>query len=429
MKKVRLGLIGFGTIGSGVVKNVLQNNELFKKRRGFELELKYICDIDITRDRGVKVDKNTLTTDWKKVVDDKDIDIIIELVGGVDFPNEIVSRALDNGKHVVTANKALIASKGESIYQKAMEKKSLIGIEASVAGGIPIIRVIKEALAADRIQAIYGIINGTTNYILTKMIDESMPFETALKKAQELGFAEADPTLDINGGDAAAKISILSSLAFNTMAGYNDVYTEGIDGIDLQDVKYAISMGYTVKLLAVTKLDEKGDVELRVNPCLVPETNSLASVKNEFNAVLLESEFLGKSMYYGRGAGSLPTASAVMSDIISIAESIVNHSEYSHFKDNAHTKRRIKNINELESRYYLRINTEDKPGVLAKVAGILAAKNISIAEVHQKETHNEAVPVILVTHKAKEKDFKDCISEIDKLDFIKKASVFIRLVE
>jgi homoserine dehydrogenase len=429
LKKIKLGLIGFGTIGSGVVKEVIKFKELITRRNNVELEFKYICDLDTQTDRGVKIDKSILTSDWKKVVNDDEVDIIIELVGGVDFPSEIVSTAIKNGKHVVTANKALIAAKGEDLFKLAFDKKRYIGFEASVAGGIPIIRVIREALAGDRIEAIFGIINGTTNYILTKMIDEKMPFDEALKKAQELGFAEADPTLDINGGDAAAKISILASLAFNTCVEYSDVYMEGIENIDLKDVEYAVAMGYTIKLLAITKQDENSDIEVRVHPTLVPVKNSLASVKNEFNAVLMDSEFLGNSMYYGRGAGSLPTASAVVGDICSIASKISSGAEYGHVKYFEKSKSRVKDISELASRFYLRINTEDRSGVLAKVAGILADKNISIAEVHQKESSENIIPVVIVTHEAKEKDFADCIKKIDSLDFIKKKSVIFRLVE
>ncbi len=429
MKKVKLGLIGFGTIGSGVVQTIFKNCELIKKRRGIDLEFKYICDIDLRTYRGVDVDENVLIDDWKTVVNDPEIEIIIELVGGDDLPFEIVKTAIENGKHVVTANKSLLARKGKEIYEAAIKNKTLLGLEASVAGGIPIIRVIKESLVGDNIYAIYGIINGTTNYILTKMIDEKMPFNDALKLAQELGFAETDPALDINGGDAAAKITILASLAFNTSVRYEDTYVEGIEHIQLQDVEYAYSMGYAIKLLAITKLEQDDSVEVRVHPCLVPLENSLASVKNEFNAIMLDSEFLGDSMYYGRGAGSLPTASAVVADIIDIAEHVTSNAEYSHFKDMTHSERRIKKMDEIESRYFLRVTTEETPGVLAEIASILADKKISIAGVYQKETQGLFVHVIIVTYSALEKDFLDCIKKINELEYIKKESVFYRLID
>ncbi len=429
MKKVKLGLIGFGTIGTGVVKTILKNNELIKKRRGIDLEFKYICDKDLKTYRNVEVEKELLVDDWKTVVDDDEIDIIIELVGGVDLPFQIVSQAIEKGKHVVTANKALLAAKGKDIYQAAVKNRTLLGLEASVAGGIPIIRVIKESLVGDNIHAIYGIINGTTNYILTKMIDDSMPFNQALEMAQELGFAEADPTLDINGGDAAAKITILASLAFNTSINYEDVFVEGIENIELLDVEYAYSMGYSIKLLALTKLQVDESVEIRVHPCLVPLENSLASVKNEYNAISLDSEFLGNSMYYGKGAGSFPTASAVVADIVDLAEYVTSKAEYSHFKDMPHSDREIRSINDIECRYYLRITTEDIPGVLANVLGILAEKGISIAGVHQKETQGLYVHVIIVTYKAVEKDFKECVERIDDMDSIKKESVYYRLID
>jgi homoserine dehydrogenase len=406
-----------------------KNRELIKKRRGVDLEFKYICDKDLTSYRGIHVDDKILTDDWKKVVNDDEIEIVIELVGGIDLPFQIFQKAIEKEKHIVTANKALLSAKGQQIYDLSIKNKILLGLEASVAGGIPIIRVVKEALVGDSINGIYGIINGTTNYILTKMIDEQMTFKEALLRAQELGFAEADPTLDINGGDAAAKISILAALAFNTSVRYEDVFVEGIEGIELQDVDYAYSMGYAIKLLAITKMHQDETIEVRVHPCLVPLDNSLAAVKNEYNAILVDSMFFGESMYYGRGAGSLPTASAVVADIIDIAEHITSMAEYSHFKDMPHYDRKIKNIKDIKSRFYMRINTEDKPGALAKTAGILAQKDISIAEVHQKETHAGFVHIVIITHEAGEKEFLECVDKINGMDFIKKDTIFFRLIE
>ncbi len=428
MSKVTLALVGFGTIGTGVIEILKNNSEIIKKRTGIEIVLKYIVDIDITTPRKTDLASAIKITNYKEALKDPEVDIVIELVGGTGFSSILVEESIKSGKNVVTANKALLAEKGAALFKLADENGKNIGFEGSVGGGIPIIRTVSDALVGDKIYSIYGIVNGTTNYILTKMFEEDQSFDAALKQAQKLGFAEADPTLDINGHDAAHKIAILAALAFNTAVDYHQVYTEGIEEIKLEDIRNAEELGYIIKLLAIAKLDPDNTVEVRVNPTLVPADNQLAFVSNEFNAVLIESAFLGNSMYYGRGAGSHPTASAVIGDIIDIAKSIkspVKSIKYVPFNNY-----QLKNIGDIESRYYVRFNVLDKPGVLSKISGIFGNNNISIASVIQEErSKTNYVPLIMTTHTALEKNMNRALDEIEKLDFNKKQGVMLRVME
>lgn len=428
MPKVNVALVGYGTIGVGVVE-ILQNNaDLIEKRTGVRVELKYVADKDTTTPRRTTLSTAELTTDYRKVLADPEVDIVIELVGGTTFAYQLVEETLKAGKNAVTANKALLAERGTPLFELADKQGKVIGFEASVCGGIPIIRTITNALVGDNIEAIYGIVNGTTNYILTKMYEENMTFDVALKQAQELGFAEADPTLDIGGFDAAHKIAILGALAFNNTITYDKVYVEGIRDIHLEDVKIAGQLGYVVKLLGIAKKDEGGQIELRVNPTLVPAHNQLAAVRNEFNAALVESEYLGTSMYYGRGAGSRPTATAVVADVVSIARSIDKPgrtSKYVPFDDY-----RVKPMGDVKSRYYLRFNVVDKPGVLSYISGVFSKNHISIASVIQEErSEKDYVPLILTTHTAYERDTLKSLDEIEKSDMTNGRGVMLRMLD
>lgn len=427
MNPIGIALIGFGTIGTGVIEILQTNRELIRKRAGTDIRIKYVVDKDTTTSRRVQPEGVAITDDYKAALNDPEVHIVIELVGGTDFSYKLVEESLKAGKNVVTANKALLAEKGAALFALSHEADKVIGFEASVAGGIPIIRTLTNALVGDNVSAIYGIVNGTTNYILTKMFEESLDFETALKQAQELGFAEADPTLDIEGGDAAHKIALLGALAFNNDLTFEQVHAEGISGINLEDVHIAGDLGYVIKLLGIAKIEGE-EIELRVNPTLVPENNQLASVRNEFNAVMIESKFLGTSMYYGRGAGSQPTATAVVADVISIARSIdlpSRTSKYSRFNSYP-----VKPMGDIRSRYYVRFNVQDKVGVLSKISGIFGSNNISIASVLQFErSENEFVPLILTTHSAVEKDIVKSLDEIEKEEFSKQRGVMLRILD
>jgi homoserine dehydrogenase len=428
MSKIGVAVIGFGTIGSGVVKILQENRELIRKRTNVDVQLKYVVDVDWSKPRDIEILDAKKSSDYKEALADKDVDVVIELVGGIDFAYKLTEETLKAGKNVVTANKALLAERGEPLFELANKMGKSIGFEGSVAGGIPIIRTVTFALAGEQINAIYGILNGTTNYILTKMLEEGMDFKTALKQAQQLGFAEADPTLDIEGVDAAHKISILSSLAFNNRLIYDGIHIEGITKINLEDVRVASEMGYVLKLLGISKIHEDNTIELRVNPTLVPKDYQLASVRNEFNAVLVDGKYLGRTMYYGRGAGSLPTATAVVGDVISIArfrEAPIKTTKYVSFNDY-----KMKPIGEIESRYYIRFNVVDRPGVLSKISGVFGENDISIASVLQEErSETEFVPLIMTTHTAKEKNIKNALDIIEKMDFTKKRGVMLRIME
>ncbi len=423
MKKLNIGLIGFGTIGTGVAKLINKNKKLICEKTGVTLELKKIADIDIKTNRGVKINKNILTTDADEILGNNDIDIVIELVGGTGIAKQFVLKALKSGQHVVTANKALLSKFGKQIFKTAEKNKTYIQFEASVGGGIPIIKVIKESLVANKIQQIYGIMNGTTNYILTKMEEERIDFRDALKQAQKLGFAEADPTLDISGGDAAHKLQILASLGFNKYIEDTKIYHEGIENIDLTDINYVADLGYKIKLLAIAKIENK-EIEVRVHPTIIPQRHLLSSIKDEFNAVYVKGDAMGPQLFYGKGAGALPTASAVVSDILDIAKKLMdNNQNYTEKFYNENSKLTIKNFNDITCRYYFRFHTEDKPGVLAKISSILGKFNISLTSVVQKETGQKVVPIVMLSHSANEKNVQNAIKEIKKLRMVKNIKI------
>jgi len=437
---INVGIIGFGTVGTGTVRILLENKDVLKERLGFEINLRKIAVRDIVRDRGIKVPEGVLTTDVDAVLNDPHIDIVVEVIGGIRPAKDFILKAINNGKHVVTANKALLATDGNEIFTAAQEAGIEIGFEASVAGGIPIIKVIREGLVANRIKAVYGIINGTSNYILTKMTDENVEFSVALKEAQDLGYAEADPTLDIEGIDSAHKLAILAYLSYGIPILYKNIYTEGISKISSQDIDFASELGYKVKLLAIAKATppfppyqggENGgvEVELRVHPTMIPKDYLISKVDGPFNAVYVEGDATGSTLYYGRGAGAMPTGSAVVSDIVDIARDIKKNAT-GRIPVMVKTIRdvRIKKIDDVISMYYFRFSALDKPGVLSKISGILGNYNISIASMIQKGRRvGEAVPLVVLTHEAKEKDVRQAIEEIDHLPVVMDKTVFIRV--
>ncbi len=423
---INVGILGFGTVGSGTVKILLKNRELIKKRTGIDINIKRIADIDLKRDRGVSLPEGILTDNALSVIDDPEIDIIVELIGGIKTAKEFIIRALKNKKHVVTANKALLAEEGDEIFEEARRNNVVLGFEASVAGGIPIIRVIKEGLVGDRIVSIYGIINGTSNYILTKMTEEKIPFNDALLDAQRKGYAEADPSLDVNGVDAAHKLSILSTLAFGIPFSYRKIYREGITGITPMDIEFASELGFKIKLLAITKINNH-EIELRVHPTMVPLNHLISQVDGVFNAIYVEGESLGPSMYYGRGAGDMPTGTAVVSDIVDISKKIVSGNiRYSEFY--GYNDFRIMDMGEVKSMYYFRFTAIDRPGVLSKISGVLGENNISIASVIQKGRRSGgSVPLVILTHTATENDVRNAIDIIDRLPVVSDRSFILRV--
>ena len=431
MKTINIGLLGFGTVGTGVVKILQQNSGVIEKRLGAKLNLKWIADLDIEKDRGVRVDKNILTKDANKVLDDPEVNIIIELIGGYEPAKSFILQALKNKKHVVTANKALLAKNGSEIFETASKNNADIGFEASVGGGIPIIRAIKDGFTANNIQSVYGIVNGTCNYILSKMSDEGRPFNEVLKEAQALGFAEANPSLDIDGIDSAHKITILASLAFGARVNLEEVYTEGISRITPIDINFAREFGYRIKLLAITKRSGN-EIEVRVHPTMVREDNPISKVNGVLNAIEVTGDAVGENMLIGRGAGDMPTGSAIVGDVIEISRNIlnggVNRVSPLSFLPKYIEDAKIKSIDNIISEYYIRFSVLDKPGVLSKISGILGNNSISISSVIQKGRGEKGgVPLVVMTHSAKEKDIQKALSEIDKLDVVLDKSVLIRV--
>ncbi len=428
MKKINVGLIGFGTIGTGVIKLLKKNRTEILEKTGININLKKIADIDLKTDRGISVAKEKLTKNGYDIINDPQIDIVIELIGGIKKAKEFILNSFKQGKHVVTANKALLSQHHSELLNAAQKNNKLIGFEASVGGGIPIIKILRESLAGNKIKKIMGIINGTTNFILTKMEEKNLDFKKALQIAQEMGFAEADPTLDISGEDSAHKIQILASYAFNTSIPFNKIYFEGIENIDLFDIQYIKELGYKIKLLAIVKEDINNLIECRVNPTIIPEDHLLASVKDEYNAILVEGDASGSQIFYGKGAGSMPTASAIVGDIIDIAKNIAENklSSLIDFYD-LHSKKEIKDYRKISCNYYLRFHTMDKPGVLAKISRILGDNNISLSSVIQKETGQKIVPIVMLTHEASEEDIQKAVSKIKTLSIVKNPLKVIRM--
>ena len=427
MKKVNVGIIGFGTVGAGVAEALLKNADIIGKRTGVLPVLKRIADLDTTTDRGVKLPKGMLIDDARKLADEKGIDIVVELVGGTTFAKDIIMRALENGKSVVTANKALIATFGQELFEKAERKGVDIGFEASVGGGIPCIKALREGLVGNRIAKMLGILNGTCNYILTKMETDKADFEEVLAAAQKAGYAEANPALDVDGFDTAHKAAILASLAYGKWFKASDVQIQGIRSVTITDIDSAAELGYRIKLLAsIKEADRK--IQLSVHPALVPSHSLLGSVNDVFNAVWVDADVVGKTMYYGRGAGRQATSSAVVADIVDIGLNMASgssrrnpafrcYAEYDGFMS----------PDEIMSRFYIRMLVVDKPGVLAKVSGILGRRGISLASVTQKENSGEHVPMILLTHLSSVKAIEEAAAEMAKLPELASKPVIFRI--
>jgi len=427
---VNIGIIGWGTVGSGVARILLNQSEFMRKSEKISLTLRRIADLDITTPRDTDVDPSLLTTDADDIIGDPDMDIVVEAIGGVTVANKLIRSALEAGKHIVTANKAVLAQYAREFFQLARTSGVRIGFEASVGGCIPIIRSLQEGLVANHIQSMYGIVNGTSNYILTQMAEEGVDFDEALAEAQKRGYAEADPASDVEGIDAANKIAILTSLAFESDVRLDDVFVEGITHITQRDIQYAQELGYRIKLLAIAKLVEDNRLQVRVHPTMLPEKSMLANVNGVYNAVYVVGNATGSTMFYGRGAGQMPAASAVVSDIVDIAETIVAGADPKllHAPILDSTEYSIKPIAECEARYYIRFQALDIPGVLANVAGILGKRNISISSVIQKERREgESVPLMIMTHEAIESDVQASLREIDDLPVITAKSVLIRV--
>ncbi len=428
--KIRVGIIGCGTVGTGVVALLLKNRDLIYKKTGIWLSLSKVADKDWERKREIEVPRELQTTDYREVIEESDI--VVELVGGKTFAKQAILEALSKGKSVVTANKHLLAEDGLEIFQLAREKGLFLGFEASVGGGIPIIKALKEGLVGNNIKSIYGILNGTTNFILTKMLDEDEEFEEALNEAKRLGYAEADPSLDIDGWDTAHKISILAMIAYGKYFPFEKIYVEGIRNIQLLDVELGKELGYTLKLLAIAKKGEDS-IEIRVHPTFIRSEDPLAKVRDVYNAVMIEGDFVGKIMLYGKGAGSHPTASAVVSDIVDGAKFLTSSKSYACFE----WMEDLKLEKDFYSRYYLRFNVPDRPGVLARIAGVLADHNISIASVLQKEMvckmanaeGKPVIPLVILTHKAYESNMRKAISQIESLPVVEGQTTLIRVEE
>jgi homoserine dehydrogenase len=430
-KKINVGLIGLGTVGGGVVKLLRDNADVITRRLGIPVELKAAADLDESRAKALKLGKGIYTKDASKIINNPDVDVVVELIGGYNPAKAFILDALKNKKPVVTANKALLAMHGEELYRAAAKAGVSIGFEASVGGGIPIIGAIKQGLAANDIQSIYGIINGTSNFIMTKMTDEGRNFGEVLKEAQALGYAEADPTFDVEGIDPAHKLAVLASIAFGTPVKFEDIYTEGISGIKPEDIEYAREFGYKIKLLAIAKVVD-GEVEARVHPTMLPDHYLLAKVDGVFNAIYVVGDALGPAMFYGRGAGDMPTASAVVSDIMDIARDMIhcshNRMPVLGFKNEGRKAMKIMPIGKVRCKYYMRFAALDRPGVLSTISGILGRHDISIESVIQKGRGTEnAVPIVVMTHEAVEKNLRSALAKIDKLDVISDKTVVIRV--
>ena len=432
MDAVKVGLLGLGTVGGGTATVLLRNAEEIQRRLGRAIELIHIAGLGIAEQTIVDANKVRLTEDAFEVVNDPEVDIVVELIGGYTLAKDLVIKAIENGKHVVTANKALIATHGPEIMQAALAKGVNVAYEAAVAGGIPIIKAVREGLAANRISWIAGIINGTGNFILTEMRDKGRTFDDVLKEAQALGYAEADPTFDIEGIDAAHKLTILASLAFGIELQFDHCYTEGISKITTEDVVYAGELGYRIKHLGITRRCDDG-IELRVHPTLIPEKRLIANVNGVMNAVLVQGDAVGPTLYYGAGAGAEPTASAVVADIIDTVRTIDIDAGHKvpllGFQPEAMSAIPILPIDEVETACYLRMTALDKPGVLAEVSEVFAQHAISLEAVLQKEPAEgvDRVHLVLLTQKVKESDINAAIAEVEAFDEIDGSVTRIRL--
>ncbi len=426
MKEIKVGIIGFGTVGAGVADCLLKNNDVIEKRTGVKLTLAKIADLDITSDRGVVIPEGVLTTDAAELINE--VDIVIELVGGTTIAKKFILDALEIGKPIVTANKALLAEHGEELFAAAEKSVADIYYEASVAGGIPVVKALREGLSANRIEKIYGIMNGTCNYIFTRMENEGIDFEPVLADAQQLGYAEAEPSLDVDGFDTAHKTAVLAALAYGEWFGMDPIYVEGIREITVEDINFADEMGYRIKLLAIIK-QENDNIQARVHPTLIPKSSLLGNINDVFNGVMIKGDIVDDTLYYGRGAGRDATASAVVADIVDVALNLQH--DCVHRVPAFRVGKQYKNfitMDEVESRYYLRLQVEDKAGVIAKLTTILGDKNISISSFVQNDNQEaNNVSVVILTHLSLEKDVKDAIEKIEALNEVNDKVKLIRI--
>ncbi len=428
-KTINVGIIGLGTVGTGTARILIENANIIQRRLGAPVFLRKVADIDIQRDRGLDLSGVKFTTDAREVVNDPSLDIVVELIGGYKPAKEFILDAIRHHKHVVTANKALLAVHGEDIYAAAEKAGVMLGYEASVAGGIPILAAIRHGLAANNIKSIYAIVNGTCNYILTQMTNEGRKFDEVLKEAQSKGYAEADPTFDIEGIDSAHKLAILAMLSYGTPVSFNDIYTEGISKITPLDIDFARDLGYKIKLLAITKTIN-GEIEARVHPTMLPREFPIATVDGVYNALSIVGDAVGSTLFYGRGAGDMPTGSAVVSDIVDIGRDILagcsNRSPIAAFKDRSPLA--IRKMDDITSCYYLRFTAMDKPGVLSRISGVLGRNNISIESVIQKGRGSaEAVPLVMMSHEAVERNVRIALEEINNMDCVAGPTMVIRV--
>jgi homoserine dehydrogenase len=424
--------LGIGTVGGGTFNVLTRNAEEITRRAGRPIEITVVADKDVARAKELTGGKVKVTDDAFAVVNDPNVDIVIELIGGYGVAKELVLKAIENGKHVITANKALLAVHGTEIFAKAQEKGVMVAFEAAVAGGIPIIKAVREGLSANRIQWVAGIINGTTNFILSEMRDKGLTFADVLKEAQRLGYAEADPTFDVEGVDAAHKITLLSALAFGIPVQFDKAHIEGISKLDATDIKYAEQLGYRIKLLGITRRRENG-VELRVHPTLVPAKRLIANVEGAMNAVLVQADAVGSTLYYGKGAGAEPTASAVIADVVDVTRLATadpeNRVPHLAFQPDALANLPILPIGDVECGNYLRLRVADQPGVLAEITRILADRNISIDALLQREPEEgeDQTDLIILTHVCREQDMLNALDVIGKLSVVKGAVTRLRL--
>jgi homoserine dehydrogenase len=434
MKPINVGLLGIGVVGSGVWDVLSRNADEIQRRAGRAIRISTVADKDLKKAKSLVKAKAKVVADAYEVVRARDIDIVVELIGGYGIAKELVLEAIRNGKHVVTANKALLATHGNEIFAAAQKKGVMVAFEASVGGGIPIIKALREGLAANRIEWIAGIINGTSNFILSEMRDKGLAFGTALKDAQKKGYAETDPTFDIEGVDAAHKLTILSALAFGIPMQFSKAYTEGISKLTQEDIRYAEELGYRIKLLGITKKTPKG-IELRVHPTLVPERRLIANVEGVMNAILVKGDAVGPTLYYGAGAGSQPTASAVVADLVDVTRLITADPEHRvphlAFQPDRLAKDPILPMGAVQTSYYLRMRVKDRPGVLADITRILADSKISIDAMVQKEPGEgeQRVDIVMLTHQAIEKNVVAAMARIEKLPTVLGKVTRIRLEE
>ncbi|WP_291989067.1 homoserine dehydrogenase [Candidatus Accumulibacter sp. ACC007] len=434
MKPINVGLLGIGTVGGGTFSVLARNGEEIARRAGRPIQVSVVADRNLERTRRLTKDSCRVTDDAFAVVSDPDVDIVVELIGGDSVAKELVLQAIANGKHVVTANKALLAKHGNEIFAAAQKKGVMVAFEAAVAGGIPIIKALREGLTANRIEWIAGIINGTTNFILSEMRDKGLSFDVVLKEAQRLGYAEADPTFDVEGVDAAHKLSIMSAIAFGNSMSFDQAHIEGISQLDAADIRYAEQLGYRIKLLGITKRTSEG-VELRVHPTLIPTRRLIANVEGAMNAVLVKGDAVGPTLYYGKGAGAEPTASAVIADLVDVTRMHTADPEHRvphlAFQPDAMVDLPILPMADVITSYYLRLRVADRTGVLADVTRILADQEISIDAMIQREPAEgeEQTEIIMLTHQTRERNIDAAIVRIASLDAVKGAIVRLRLEE